>query len=80
MGNQYYFESEFEYRGMTYTVTYSSAYSTFRQKPAYIQHRENQKRIDDILDNPIKEEKKAYRYEDTADYAIDMFFEIVNAD
>lgn len=52
MGTPYYWESEFEYRGQTYTVTYSSGFNTFKQIPAYIQHREAQARIDKMLDNP----------------------------
>ena len=52
MGTPYYWESDFEYRGQTYTVTYSSGFSAFKQTPAYIQHREAQARIDEMLDNP----------------------------
>ena len=52
MGTPYYWESEFEYRGQYYTVTYSSGFSSFKQTPAYIQHREAQARIDKMLDNP----------------------------
>lgn len=52
MGTPYYWESEFEYRGQKYTVTYSSGFSAFKQTPAYIQHREAQARIDEMLDNP----------------------------
>ena len=57
MGTPYYWESEFEYRGQTYTVTYSSGFSAFKQTPAYIQHREAQARIDEMLDNskPVSE-------------------------
>ena len=51
MGTPYYWENEFEYRGQTYTVSYSSGYSAFKQVPAYIQHKEAQARIDEILDN-----------------------------
>lgn len=51
MGTPYYWESDFEYRGQTYTVTYSSGFSSFKQTPAYIQHREAQARIDEMLDN-----------------------------
>ena len=51
IGTPYYWESEFEYRGQTYTVTYSSGFSAFKQTPAYIQHREAQARIDEMLDN-----------------------------
>ena len=53
MGSPYYWESEFEYRGHCYTVTYSSGFSAFKQTPAYIQHKEAQARIDKIVDNPI---------------------------
>ena len=52
MGTQHYWESEFEYRGQKYTVTYSSGFSAFKQTPAYIQHREAQARIDEMIDNP----------------------------
>ena len=52
MGTPYYWESEFEYRGHHYTVTYSSGFSAFKQTPAYIQHRDAQARIDEMLDNP----------------------------
>lgn len=52
MGTPYYWESDFEYRGQTYTVAYSSGFSAFKQTPAYIQHREAQARIDEMLDNP----------------------------
>lgn len=73
MGNQYYSESVYEYRDHEYTVTFSSGYSCFEQKPAYIQHRENQARIDELIAHPVVEEKKEFRYEDSADYAVDMF-------
>ena len=55
MGTQYYWESEFEYRGHHYTVTYSNSFSAFNQTPAHIQHREAQARIDEMLDNPKQE-------------------------
>ena len=53
MGTPYYWESEFEYRGQYYTVTYSSGFSSFKQTPAYIQHREAQARIDEKLDKKL---------------------------
>lgn len=56
LGNSYYNEKTFEYRGLTYTVEYSSGYTTFSTKPAYIQHKEAQARIDKIVDNPRKED------------------------
>lgn len=51
MGTPYYWESDFEYRGQVYTVTYSSSFSSFKQIPAFMQHREAQARIDAMLDN-----------------------------
>ena len=66
MGTSYYWESEFEYRGQTYTVTYSSGFSAFKQNPAYIQHREAQARIDEMIDNqktvsePITDVKQSF--------------------
>lgn len=59
MGNQFYHSSFFEYRGVEYEVKYSSGYTTFKEESAKKQHLENQKRIDDLLDNPVKEEVKA---------------------
>ena len=52
MGNQYYHSSFFEYRGKTYEVEYSSGYTTFNKDSAKKQHIENQKRIDELLNNP----------------------------
>lgn len=62
MGTPYYWESEFEYRGHHYTVTYSSGFSAIKQTPAYIQHREAQARIDEMLDNPkpVSEIKQSF--------------------
>lgn len=51
LGNNYYNEKTFEYRGHTYTVEYSSGYTTFTKKPAYIQHREAQENIDRLIAN-----------------------------
>ena len=58
-GTPYYWESDFEYRGQIYTVTYSSSFSAFKQTPACIQHREAQARIDEMLDNPESFEAQA---------------------
>lgn len=55
-GNKYYFETHFEYRGHEYIVEYSSGYTTFSQKPAWLQHKEAQERIDRIVDNPTTPE------------------------
>lgn len=73
MGNEYYRESEFEYRGHTYTVEYSSSYSAFKKKPAYLQHKENQERIDRLIENPIKVEEPK-----VATFNIDEIFELLD--
>lgn len=52
MGNAFYWESIFEYRGHEYTVKYSSGYTTIKQIPAIIQHKQAQARIDDLIENP----------------------------
>ena len=57
MGNQFYHISIFEYRGEEYEVEYSAGgFSTFKKKSAKQQHIENQKRIDELLDNPVTKE------------------------
>lgn len=77
IGNQYYWESEFEYRGQRYTVEYSSRYTTFIKKPANVQHKEAQARIDKLLDNPANNEIKKYTGE--AEKGFELFWEYVNA-
>ena len=72
MGTPYYWESEFEYRGQHYTVTYSSGFSAFKQTQAYIQHREAQARIDKMLDNPKQEIKQ-----ETKPFDIDEIWEML---
>lgn len=57
MGNNYYHSSFFEYRGEEYEVKYSNGYTTFREKSAKQQHVDNQKRIDQLLDNPKTEKE-----------------------
>ena len=71
-GTPYYWESEFEYRGHNYTVTYSSGFTTFNQTPAYIQHREAQAKIDEMLDNPKQEIKQ-----ETKPFDLDEIFEML---
>ena len=44
----------YEYRGHTYEVTYSNCW-TYCCTPAWIQHRDEQARIDAIIDNPKQE-------------------------
>lgn len=42
---------EYEYRGCIYDVTYSNSWQACCT-PAYIQHRDEQEKIDKMLDNP----------------------------
>lgn len=73
LGNNYYNEKTFEYRGYTYTVEYSSGYTTFSKKPAWIQHREAQENIDRIIANGgITETIKEAGWDDSW---LDIFFE-----
>lgn len=72
MGTAHYWESEFEYRGQYYTVTYSSGFSSFKQTPAYIQHREAQARIDEMLDNPEPVSESNQSFEEQLDEVWEM--------
>lgn len=47
----------YEYRGMTYEVNYANGTSVC-VTPAYIQHRDEQAKIDKLIDDPIKETEK----------------------
>ena len=73
----YYWESEFEYRGQTYTVTYSSGFSAFKQTPAYIQHREAQTRIDKMLDNPKPVSETASEIKPSFEEQLDEIWEML---
>lgn len=77
IGTPYYRESEFEYRGQTYTVTYSSGFSAFKQTPAYIQHREAQTRIDKMLDNPKPVSETASEIKPSFEEQLDEIWEIL---
>lgn len=73
IGNQFYHSSFFEYRGIEYEVKYSSGYTTFKEESAKKQHLENQKRIDDLLDNPVKEEVQ------TGTFDINAIFDLLES-
>lgn len=73
MGNKFYHISVFEYRGKEYEVEYSSGYTTFAKKSAKDQHLEAQRRIDDLLDNPVKEEVE------TGTFDIDAVFDLLES-
>ena len=46
----------YEYRGMRYEVTYANGWQVC-STPAWIQHRDEQAKIDEMLDNPVSEKK-----------------------
>lgn len=64
---------QYEYRGKLYDVEYAKGMTYCCTSPR-TQHMDAQARIDREIDNP----KKPYRYEDTADYALDMFWNSLN--
>ena len=61
----------YEYKGHKYEVEYANDMS-YCVTPAHIQHQDAQEKID----KKIEQEKaqKKYKYENTADYGLDMFF------
>lgn len=64
---------EYEYRGVKYCVEYANSMTYCCTSPK-AQHMDAQARIDREIDTP----KKPYRYEDTAEYGLDMFFNTFN--
>ena len=73
---QYSTNVEYEYRGHTYEVEYANDWS-YCVTPAKVQHEEAQEYIDNLIDNPKKDEPKEVRYEDTAEYGFKKFWEYV---
>lgn len=61
---------DYSYRGKEYTVYENGAKGN---EPLAWQHRSAQDEIDRLIELENKP-KKPYRYEDTAEYAIDLFF------
>lgn len=66
---------EYEYRGMTYEVEYANDMSYWVTSPK-VQHENAQAEIDKALDSPKSETPP--KYEDTAEYGLDLFWEYVN--
>ena len=64
---------QYEYRGKLYDVEYAKGMTYCCTSPR-MQHMDAQARIDREIDTP----KKPYRYEDTADYGLDMFWNSLN--
>lgn len=73
-----YTELDYQYRGREYTVV---DYGIYAGEPLSWQHRNAQNRIDHEIETEEKFEKmskKPIRYEDTAKYGLDMFFQLIN--
>lgn len=66
----------YEYRGKTYDVEYARDW-TYCTSPARIQHQDAQARIDREIELASRPQKP-YRYEDTAQAGLDLFWEYVN--
>lgn len=68
----------YEYRGKTYDVEYSNDW-TYCTSPARVQHQDAQARIDAEIEAASRPQKP-YRYEDTAEYALNLFWEYVDGE
>ena len=66
---------EYEYRGRKYEVEYSNCFNYYCT-PAWVQHRNSQAEIDREIEEESRP-KKPYRYEDTAQYGFDLFWDYV---
>ena len=65
---------EYEYRGHRYEVTENRCKGNI---PLSWQHANEQGRIDELIEMESKP-KKPYRYEDTAEYGFELFWQSVN--
>lgn len=62
----------YEYRGCKYEVTYPNGHQICCT-PAWIQHRDEQEKIDNLLDNPVQvPEKDTKPFEEQLDEIWDM--------
>lgn len=64
----------YRYRGYEYLIT---KYGCETNETLRVQHQSEQERIDKIIEEEMKA-KKPYRYENTADYAIEQFLKMVD--
>ena len=71
---QFVIHLEYEYRGHQYEVTENRNKGNI---PLSWQHENEQGRIDTLIEAENKP-KKPYRYEDTAEYAFELFWQSVN--
>jgi hypothetical protein len=67
---------EYEYRGKRYFVEYANNW-TYCTTPARIQHENEQARIDREIEEEAKNSKKETKYEDTAEYGFEVFWNYV---
>lgn len=63
----------YQYRGYEYMIT---KYKCETNETLRVQHQQKQDRIDRIIEEEMKPQKP-YRYEDTADYAMEQFMKMV---
>ena len=66
----------YEYRGHEYEVTFPQRDDMFNV-PAWKQHKDNQKRIDKMIEENNQESKKPVRYEDTAAYGLELCMKVL---
>jgi len=66
---------EYEYKGHTYEVEFSNCMNYLCPSPA-VQHRNAQDAIDEMIEASAN--SKPSRYEDSAEYGFNLFWEYVN--
>ena len=69
----------YEYRGKKYEVEYAKDWTYGNGGNPALQHREAQERIDREIAESQKP-KKPVKYEDTAEYGLEMFWKYVEGD
>jgi len=68
---------QYEYRGKTYDVEYATDWTYGNGGNPKLQHQEAQAKIDREIEEERKP-KKEIRYEDTAEYGFNLFWDSVN--
>ena len=68
---------EYTYRDYKYEVEYPNSITYCCTEP-YIQHRDAQERIDKMIEE--QHIKKEYKYEDSAEYGFELFWNYVNGE
>ena len=68
---------EYEYRGKTYFVRNHFSGNAMDEQ-LWMQHNEAQKAIDNELDSPMVDRNHTWRYEGSADEALDLFLNFFN--